>query len=208
MSGATPAIGAPLYEKVSSIVIHQMMAHRLNTAAAFMVALAAVGLVLISDDPTPLLVEPSPDLDWPLGTIGIALGVWSADGICRFRHMPKHLWGRIALWVMVPLMLGYGLVALGNRVQEQMSFQVRGSTEQRLVRVVERSRSKSRLGPAVHRVGVAALGDRHAVHVRVNAATYGMLAPDRDCATVLVERAPDGAERLLRVERWKVPCPY
>lgn len=181
-----------------------------RTVVAFAVALGAIGLLVLPGlvvDPTPLLAEPSPNLDLPLGLVGLGAGLWSARRIAALPYVASRRAGRAALWIMLPLWLIFGLASLGDRAFELFSFRGGGSLEQATVLVVEKDRSLRRRGPDVYELGVASPIDDRVVDVRVDRATYDRAEPNRECATLLIERAPNGAARLVRPLRWKARCP-
>ncbi|MDD1451800.1 hypothetical protein NHF48_013845 [Sphingomonas sp. H160509] len=158
-------------------------------------------------DGTPLLVEPSPDLDWPLGLAGVAMGLWSAYRITGLTYVSTKKLSRVALWIMLPLLLGFDLVALGDRVQEAISFGRGGMEEETTVLVAEKDTRTSRSGRVFYEARVINPFDAHRVTLRIDEATFARIQPLQDCVTLLIERAPNGAARLLMPLRWKVRCP-
>ncbi len=178
----------------------------LQTAGAFLTALAAFGLTGLLFDRTPLLVEPSPNLRWPLGLLGIAMGLWSARRITSLSSISRKRLGRVALWVMLPLLLSFGLVALGDRAHEAVSFRQGGLKEEKTVLVLEKEKRTSRSGRVFYEAGVVNPFTARRVTLRVDKETFARTEPLQDCVTLLIERAPNGAARLLMPLRWKVPC--
>lgn len=179
-----------------------------QTFIAFAIVLIAIGLLFLIIDQTPLLVEPSPDLDWPLGLLGAGAGLWSASRVTRLPPVANRKLGRIALLIMVPIWLGFGLVALGNRVQEVISFRYGAAQESVAVAVLEKSTREGRRSRRVfYEAQLENPFQRGEVTVRMDRDTFHRIAPGRECATLLIERAPDGAARLVRPLRWQVPCP-
>jgi hypothetical protein len=175
---------------------------------AFVITLIAIGLVLLTLNQTTLLVEPSPDLDWPLGLLGAGAGLWSASRITRLPPAANHRLGPIALLIMLPIWLAFGLVALGNRAQEAISFRHGTVQEEATVAVLEKSTREGRRSRRVfYEAEVANPFDGSEVTVRMDEGTFRRIAPAGECATILIERAPDGAARLVRPLRWQVPCP-
>jgi hypothetical protein len=182
------------------------MTSGVQTGLAFVVAFTGLCLLFLVVDPTPLLVEPEPDLDWPMGLLGVGLGLWSAHRITNLPYVQKRRIGAVALWVMLPLWLSFGLVALGDRSQEALSFEAGGLVEEVTVLVGEKSRSSGRR--LIYDVDVISPDDERKVSVRIDEATFNRLKPHQECATVLIERAPNGAARLLRPLEWNVSCPW
>lgn len=175
---------------------------------AFAITLIAIGLLFLVVDQTPLLVEPSPDLDWPLGLLGAGAGLWAASRITRLPPVANRWLGRIALLIMVPLWLAFGLVALGDRAQEAISFRHGTVQEEATVAVLEKSTREGRRSRRVfYEAELANPFDGSEVTVRMDEGTFRRIAPAGECATILIERAPDGAARLVRPLRWQVPCP-
>lgn len=172
-----------------------------------MIALAAFALAGLLFDRTPLLVEPSPDLDWPLGLAGFAMGLWSAHRITGLGYVSTKKLGRVALWIMLPLLLGFGLAALGERAQEAISFRRGGIKEETTVLVAEKEKRTSRSGRVFYEARVFNPLDARRVTLRIDQATFARIEPLQDCVTLLIERAPNGAARLLMPLRWKVRCP-
>jgi hypothetical protein len=107
---------------------------------------------------------------------------------------------------MLPLWLSFGLVVLGNRLQEALSFEAGGLVEEVTVLVGEKSRSSGRR--LIYDVDVISPDDERKVSVRIDQATFNRIKPYHECATVLIERAPNGAARLLRPLEWNVSCPW
>lgn len=182
-------------------------ANSLQTAGAFVIALAGFVLVGLLFDGTPLLVEPSPDLDWPLGLAGVAMGLWSAYRITGLTYVSTKKLSRVALWIMLPLLLGFDLVALGDRVQEAISFRRGGMEEEATVLVAEKDTRSSRSGRVFYEARVINPFDARPVTLRIDQATFARIEPLQDCVILLIERAPNGAVRLLMPLRWKVRCP-
>ncbi len=183
------------------------MTSRVQTGLAFAVALGGLCLVFLVVDPTPLLVEPEPDLDWLMGLLGVGLGLWSAFRITKLSYVQERTLGAVALWVMLPLWLSFGLVAFADRLQETISFRAGGLIEEVTVLVGEKSRTSGRRR-VIYEVDVISPDDERKVAVRIDEATFNRIEPFRECATVLIERAPSGAARLVRPVEWSVPCPW
>jgi len=180
-----------------------------QTIGAFVIALIGIGLVFLIVDQTPLLIEPSPDLDWPLGLLGGGAGLWSAYRITRLPLVANRKFGRIALLIMLPLWLGFGLAALGERAGEAMSFRNGAVQEEVTVTVLQKStRTGRRSGRVFYDVELANPFDGSEVSLRTDEAAFRRIRPRRECATLLIERAADGAARLVRPLRWQVPCPH
>lgn len=93
-----------------------------QTIGAFLIALFAFGLSAMFLDRTPLLIDPGPDLDWPFGLLGIAMGLWAANRITSVPGTSAGRLGRVALWIMLPLLLCFGLPKLGSQLNEAISF--------------------------------------------------------------------------------------
>jgi hypothetical protein len=175
------------------------------TITAFLIALIALCLSILLPKPAPLLVEPQPDLGIPLWLLGISAGLWSARQITRLPHLTDRKWGRWALSIMLPLWLGFGLAALGDRLQERYSFRSGGVSDTVLAKVSEKTVRTGRRAP-FYTVTVIGADVQRALDVRVDAATFTQVKPDL-CATLLIERAPDGAARLVRPLSWNSRCP-
>lgn len=174
---------------------------------AFVISLIAIGLLFLIVDETPLLVEPSPDLDWPLGLLGAGAGLWSASRLTRLPPVAHRRLGKIALLIMLPIWLAFGLVALGDRAQEAISFRHGTVQEEATVAVLEKSSREGRRSRRVfYEAELANPFDEGEVTVRIEEGTFRRIEPTHECATILVERAPDGAARLVRPLRWQVPC--
>lgn len=179
-----------------------------QTIGAFLIALCAFGLPAIFFDQTPMLIDPGPDLDWPLGMIGIAMGLWSARRITSLSGTPKNKLGRAALWIMLPLLLCFGLPKLGGRLNEAISFRGGGVKEQLTVVVVGKNRGTRRKGQPFYEADLATPFTDRTVTLRVDEAVFDRIEPNRECVRLLIERAPNGAARLLMPLRWKVQCPW
>lgn len=179
----------------------------MQTIGAFLIALFAFGLSALFDQ-TPMLIDPGPDLDWPLGMIGIAMGFWSANRITSLPGAPKNKLGRAGLWIMLPLLLCFGLPKLGGQLSEAASFRTGGMKEQLTVIVVGKSRVTRRGGQPFYEADLATPFNDHTVTLRVDEAVFDHIEPYRECVTLLIERAPNGAARLLMPLRWKVQCPW
>ena len=175
-----------------------------STTIAFLIAVISLCLLPFVVDPTPLLVEPQPDLDIPLGFLGVCVGFWSAHQITRLSFAAHKRWGRWAFKIMLPLWLGFGLPALSERLQERHSFRSGGVLEEMSARVSEKSKHNGRRKD-VYKVRVIGTENKLAFDVRVDAAAFHQVQPNL-CATLLIERAPDGAARLVKPLRWNVRC--
>lgn len=178
--------------------------------AAFAIALGAVGLLLATgrDGPTPLLTEPRPDLDLPLIAIGAAAGLWAAIRITRLPAVAHRRFGRIALWIILPLWLSVGLVTAADRLYEAISFRHGGTWREVTLLLLETDRSTSRRGGKSYRATFMSPAEERRVTIPIDEATFDRITPLRECLTILIERAPNGAVRLIRPVRWKVRCPW
>ena len=177
----------------------------LATVVALLICGVSICLLAFVVDPTPLLVEPEPDLDIPLGLAGVVAGLWSAHQITRLPFAADRKIGRWALWIMLPLWSGFGLPSFAARLQERHSFRNGGAVEEVTVPVGEKE-SSSGGRKASYSVSVISPVDQRAFDVRVDAATFEKVTPNVKCVTLLIERAPEGAVRLIRPMRWNVPC--
>jgi len=180
--------------------------NHLTTIAAFVVALASFGSILFLEDPTPLLVEPAPDLDWPSGLVGVMAGLWSAMRITQLPYPTGNRLGKVALWIMVPLFLGFGLPAVVDRARESLSFRKGVSTEAATVLLTEKREVVTRSGRVFYEATLASLVDHSEVAVRIDHTTFERIEPQRECVTIAIERASNGAVRLLKALRWNASC--
>ena len=156
-------------------------------------------------DPTPLLAEPRPDLDLPLGLGGVAAGLWSAGEITKLPGIRDRR-RRWALWIMLPLWAGFGFAALGQWLYESHSFRDGASLAEETVMVVGKQRTQGRR--TSYDVTVGNPVQDGVLDVPVAQSTFDRVEPNRECVTLLIERAPNGAARLIRRLRWKARCPW
>lgn len=177
-----------------------------TTPAAFLIGLVAFGLCVIIYDPTPLLVDPGAYLDWPLGLLGLGMGLWSASHITRLPYVSKKIIGRVSLWIMLPLLLSFGLPAFRNRMYEEFSFRRGGAKEEVTAFLAEKSESTSRRGRTTYQAGVLNSFFDHKIELRIDKSTFDRIEPYRECVRLLIERAPNGAARLIRPLQWKAGC--
>lgn len=187
------------------------MKHKQNhvkTLAAFGVALTAFVSLFFLRDSTPLLVEPRPDLDWPLGLLGFAAGLWSAIHITKLPYTPERKIGRIALWITLPLYLSFGLPVIGERTHEALSFRRGSLSEAVTMLVADKRRGTTRRGRVFHEVTLSSPGNDREVILPIAQTTFDRVKPQRECVTIAAQRAPNGAVRLLRPVYWKVRCPW
>jgi hypothetical protein len=182
-------------------------ANHLKAIAAFTVALAALGSTVFLNDPTPLLIEPTPDLDWPLGLLGLVAGLWAAIQITRLPYTPRHNFGRVSLWIILPLFLGFGLPAVADRAHEALSFRAGSSMEAATAVVREKRIDRTKSGRVIYKVTLNVPTGGNDIDLEIDQTTFERIEPQRECVTIAVERASDGAARLLRPLRWKVRCP-
>lgn len=141
------------------------MNHRLAkllNIGAFIVALIAVGLLFVPGilvDPTPMLAEPDPDLDIPLGLLGFSVGLWAAYRITTMPYLQvaSRRWGRWALRIMLPLWLCLGLTGLGDQIVEAISFRHMSSIQEVTVLVVGKETSTTRRGRTFYDASVVSL---------------------------------------------------
>jgi hypothetical protein len=182
-----------------------------QTALAFVVALLGPCLFLLLYDPTPLLAEPKPDLDWLLGLLGVAAGLWSASRITGLpyleSYLERHRVGAVALWIMVPVWLGFGLASAAERTQEMLSFRDGGVKEEISVVAKEKSRRSSR-GRVSYDVDVMSPYDGRTISIPIDGAMFDTIEPNRGCVAIMIERAPNGATRVLKPVRWDEYCPW
>ena len=178
-----------------------------QTAAAFLIAFAGIGLATLLLDPTPLLVEPQPDLDWPLVMLGMAAGLWAAYRITRLVPFSKNTLGKVALLIILPLILAAGLKSFGDRVQEAISFRQGGQSAEISALVVSKETSTSRKGRIRYSIGIINPFGAEEIAVPVDEPTFTRAAPLKECVTLLIERAPNGVVRLLSPLRWNSRCP-
>ncbi len=106
---------------------------------------------------------------------------------------------------MLPLWLGFGAANLGRRAAAAFGFRHNGIVTPATARVSGESvtalRRRTRYDVAI--VSPAYWG---IVTLEVGTTLHDRLVPGRDCVSLLIETAPDGAVRLLRPLRWRVPC--
>ncbi|WP_347302241.1 hypothetical protein V5740_09480 [Croceibacterium sp. TMG7-5b_MA50] len=174
-----------------------------------LVSLVGIGTIFLFNDPTPLLLAPGPDLDWPLGLFGAAAGLWAALRIGRLPNVRRQTLGRISLIVMIPLLLGYGMANAGSRLQEAFAFRQGTTMEQVVVKVLTTDRREGRKFPRkrYHTATVANPLQPGNFEIDIDAATFGRIEPAGTCARIMIERVPSGAARLIRPLDWNVACP-
>lgn len=177
--------------------------NKLATIVAFAIAGVAICLLFFVVDPTPLVVDPKPSLDFPIAIVAILIGLWSARHITCLPSLANKRLGRWALWIMLPIWLGFGLTSLAARLQELNSFRAGTTTEEAMALIVEKEGSS---GGRFHSVTVMSLADQRTVRIRVDRATFEKVKPNVSCARLLLQRAPDGAVRLIKPLSWSVPC--
>jgi len=195
-------------ESGRKIDIHPLMylqPSRTSIIGAFLTGLLAVGSTTLAIDPTPMLAEPKPDLDLAVGLSGLVAGLWSARVITQLPYVANRRVGRWALWIMLPLWLGFGLASLAERLQEWNSFRGGSVSEEMAVSITGKSKSSGRR--IVYTVSVASPVEEHDVSIRVDQAVFERVRPNHDCVTLLIERAPDGAARMIDPLNWNPrPC--
>lgn len=132
--------------------------------------------------------------------------MWSAYHITRLPTFPDRRLAKLAVLVTIPMLLGYGLVTLDERIREIISFRQGTLQEEVTVPVIEkRSRDARRSSRVFYNVDLANPFDGPEPSLRVDAETYEGIDPER-CVTILIERASNGATRLVEPMRWNAPC--
>ncbi|KQN91075.1 hypothetical protein ASE95_12560 [Sphingomonas sp. Leaf231] len=183
---------------------------RVATVAAFAVALSTLGLLILPGivrDATPLLADPGFDPAAGMVILGFVLALWAAVHISRL-PVEGIRGSRAARWslrIMLPLWLGFGAANLGHRAAEAFSFRHGGVVAPATARVSGKSITALRRRTS-YDVAIVSPVDGRNVTLEVGATLHDRLEPGRDCVSLLIETAPDGAARLLRPLRWKVPC--
>jgi len=166
-------------------------------------ALIFIGSMLVTawlmDDATPLLTSPRPDFRLPLSLAGIAAGFFTARWIARLPVIREGA-RRWAFFVLLPVVFGTGLASAGERIYELVSFSEGRSTAERAgALVIEKSQSDRRFGEDRYRIGVSNPFDERRISLEVNRMLFERVEPHRHCVTLVVERAPNGAARLIEL---------
>jgi len=190
------------------------MQHRiakLLNIGALIVALVAVVLLFVPGvlvDPTPMLAKPDPDLDIPLGLVGFSVGLCAAYRITTMRYLQvaSRRWGRWALRIMLPIWLCFGLAGLGNQIVEAISFRHMNALQKATVLVVGKETSTTRQGRTFYDARVINPVGKNVTEFRVDQDIYDRIEPNYECVTLLIEKAPNNAVRLVKPLRWKVRC--
>lgn len=185
----------------------------LPNIGAFIVALIAVGLLFLPGllvDPTPMLAKPGPDLDIPLGLLGLGVGLWAAHRITTIAlpQVASRRWGRWALRITLPLWLCFGLTALGDQMVEALSFRHGSFLRKATVLVVGKETRTTRRGRTFYEASVVNPAGANMIKLRVDQEVHDLIEPNRECVTLLIETAPNNAARLVKPLRWKVRCPW
>ena len=89
---------------------------------------------------------------------------------------------------------------------DRMASRVSSLREEVTVLTVEKSRVSGRRKVTYEAVVISPV-DETKVTVPVDMDTFDRIQPYRECVTMLIERAPDGAARIVRPLRWHVDCP-
>ena len=187
--------------------------NHLPTFGAFVIGLGAFGALLVPglvNDPTPMLAAPSAVPAILLGAIGLAAGLWSAHRIATLQLPtgPAVRRGRWALYIVLPAVLCLDLALSGNRLVETLSFRRGGTVERATVLVVGKETDKSRSGRVSYVVSIANPVDQKTVQLHVRRTVHSRIEPNRDCVTLLTERASNGALRIVRPVEWRARCPW
>ena len=167
-------------------------------ALIFLLSLAGAGWML--NDATPLLTTPRPDLRLPFGLAGAASGFVAARWIMNLPYIRK----RRARWVFIillPLSLGFGLSAASERLYELVSFRegVDG-TELATAPVVEKIRHNGRRGrDDRYQVTIVSPFGGREVSLRIGQALFERIEPSRHCLKIAIERASNGAVRMIDI---------
>ena len=163
---------------------------------------ALLGTAWISQDATPLLTTPRPDLRLPLGLAGAAVGVAAAIWIAGLPHIRERT-ARWTFFVLLPLFLGFGSASGGERLFELYSFQKDVSAPHLAVaRVRDKTLTRGRRGRAdKYQAHLLSPFDDREVDLAIDRSLFERIQPLRDCLTLLVERAPNGAVRLIKIVR-------
>ena len=161
---------------------------------------ALLGAVSTSQDITPLLTIPRPDLRVPLGLSGIAAGVAVAKWVAGLPHIRERA-ARWVFFVMLPLCLALGFASGGERLFEMYSFQSDVSAPHLAVlRVRDTSLTPGRRGrPDSYQAHLLSPFDDRKVDLIIDQSLFERLEPSRDCLTLLVERARNGAVRMVKI---------
>lgn len=201
--------GKPTLSRYKTIMDHRTA--KLLNIGALIIALIAVALLLVPGvlvDPTPMLAKPDPDLDIPLGLLGFSVGLWAAYRITAMRYLQvaSRRWGRWALRIMLPIWLCFGLTGLGNQIVEVISFRHVNSLQKATVLVVGKETSTTRRGRTFYVASVINPVGENIIELRVGQDIFDYLEPNRECVTLLIEKAPNNAVRIVKPLRWKVRC--
>jgi hypothetical protein len=178
----------------------------LKDAAAASIALCALIVPGLYDDPTPLLVEPWPDPDLPLGLAGAALGLWAAFRMTAMPAVRRKRVGRIAAWLTLPAFVSFSLILLADRAYEAFSFRSGGRERTVTVLALEKEESARRSGGRIYDLVVSNPFGPKRTKLRIDAPMFERIEPLRDCIAIQVERAPNDAVRLLRIVGQQTNC--
>jgi hypothetical protein len=187
-------IAATLMSRQSAVTAISLM------AALVLFVSALVSAAWISQDATPLLTFPRPDLRIPLGLAGIAAGVVAAKWMAGLPHMREQR-ARWVFFVMLPLCFFLGFFTGCERLFELYSFR-RGVRAPRLavVQVSDKSLNKGRRGrPDSYEAHLRSPFGGRRIDLKIDQNLFERMEPSRDCLDLLVERAPNGAVRLVKV---------
>jgi hypothetical protein len=142
-----------------------------------------------------MLAKPDPDLGIPLGLIGFSVGLWAAYRITTMPYLQvgSRRWGRWALRIMLPLWLCLGLTGLGGQIVEAISFRHMNSLQEATVLVVGKQTSNTRRGRTFYDVSAVSPVGENVIEFRVNQNVYDRIEPNRECVTLLIEKASNNA---------------
>lgn len=105
------------------------------------------------------------------------------------------------------MLLAFGSASLWERAYEAYSFRDGGMSSHATVLVGEKSISRGKRRTS-YSIDVVNPVDDRMISVPTDPATFDRAQPLQECATLLVEQAPNGAQRLVRPVAWHVACPW
>jgi hypothetical protein len=164
------------------------------------VMLATLGLGLMFDDATPLLTQPRPDLRWPLGLAGAVVGWLYTRRVLLLPPKPPNRFGRWSALVMIPLFLGMFLAVASTRLYELVSFRnADRAPELATLAILDTSQGTGQRSDN-YRASVLSPWTGTGADLIIDRALFERLDPSRDCLTVLIEHASNGAARVIGIQ--------
>ncbi len=133
--------------------------------------------------------------------------VRSASRITRLPYVQERLFGAIAMWVFLPIALGFGLAGTTEWAQELASFRHGGQSEEISVLTKDKHRSSGR-GKVRPSVEVQSPYNGQTVSISVDQGIFDVVQPNRGCVSVMIQTAPNGVVRVVRPLAWTAACPW